>query len=136
MVAMAAAPDGTAAEDLDRAVAVGERMVEALDDVGEGSPAGLTLGVVPAAACAAVASGVDPDELGDLIDLAGSLMVVTAPDAADEVQRGLWAGHCLAAGWLAAQVMSAGLVTMPGALEHTVQTVTGHDATGLKELLV
>ena len=35
----------------------------------------------------------------------------------------------------AVQVMSAGLVTMPGALEHTVGVVTGQDVTGVRERL-
>lgn len=132
MVAMAAAAEDATAEDLDRAVDTGVRLAETLDDVGAGRRTGLTLGVVPAAACAAVASGADPGDLGAVIDVSGSLLVVTAPEAADEVQHGMWAGHCLAAGWLAVQVVSAGLVTMPGALEHTVGVVTGHDATGLR----
>lgn len=135
VVAMAAGGEQAGADDLGRGVGAGLRVGSAVAAVGgyDGT-ARPTTGVVAAAACAAVVMGTDPDDLGAVLDLAGSLMVVTAPVGADHVQRGLWAGHCLAAGWLASQVRTAGLVTMRGALAHTVGVVTGHDTHALEDL--
>ena len=55
-------------------------------------------------------------------------MVVAPPDPGGLRGGGLRAGHCLAAGWLAPQVLRAGLTGMAGALAHTVTTVTGRPA--------
>lgn len=123
LVARVSAPRATGTQ-LERAVAAGVAVGERLD-VPPGA-GGLTTGVVAAAACAAVAAGADPQRLDGLLDIAASLMVVSPPAAGGDVEHGLWAGHCLAAGWLATRAASAGLVGMPDGLGHTVATVTGH----------
>jgi hypothetical protein len=79
-----------------------------------------------------VAGGADTSELESVLDVAASLMVVQPPDGGSPMEAGLWAGHCLAAGWLAPQVLGAGLIGMAGALAHTVSTVTGRPAGDLR----
>ncbi len=127
LVALAAAPPDTDTADVDRAVSVGRAVAAGLpavlDDSGE--TARPTIGVVAAAACAAVAGGTDPSGLGPALDVAAALMVVGPPAGGTPREAGLRAGHCLAAGWLAPQVVRAGLTGMAGTLAHTVFTVTG-----------
>ncbi len=115
--------DRTAA-DLSRAVhgglAVAAEVEHRVAEVAR--PAALpTGGVVPAATCAAVLTGVPLADLPAVLDLAGSLMAVTPPDGAP----GPWGGHAGAAGWLAVRSWTSGLVGMPDGLAHTVAAVTG-----------
>ncbi|MFD2092962.1 hypothetical protein [Blastococcus deserti] len=133
LVALAAAPPDADAADVDRAVAVGRAVAAGLPGViGDGAvTASPTIGVVAAAACAAVAGGTDPSGLGPVLDVAAALMVVAPPVGGTAREAGLRAGHCLAAGWLAPRVLGAGLTGMPGALTHTVSTVIGRPAGGL-----
>lgn len=127
LVALAAAPPEADAADVERAVAVGRAVAAGLPGViGAGPVTGLpTAGVVAAAACAAAARGTDPSGLQPLLDVAAALMVVRPPAGGTPREAGLWAGHGLAAGWLAPLVVGAGLTGMAGALEHTVAAVTG-----------
>ena len=127
LVALAAAPPEADAAGIDRAVSAGLAVAAGLPDVvgdrpGTGVP---TVGVVAAAACAAVAGGTDVSDVGPVLDVAASLMVVRPPDGGTPREAGLWAGHCLAAGWLAPLLLRAGLTGMDGALAHTVATITG-----------
>jgi hypothetical protein len=127
LVALAAAlPDADAA-DVDRAVSIGRAVAAGLPAVlgVGGATARPTIGVVAAAACAAVAGGTDPSGLGPVLDVAAALMVVGPPAGGTPREDGLRAGHCLAAGWLAPRVLGAGLTGMAGSLTHTVSTVTG-----------
>jgi hypothetical protein len=130
LVALAAAPADADAADVDRAVSVGRSVAAGLPAVlGDGAgTARPTIGVVAAAACAAVARGTDPSGLGPLLDVAAALMVVGPPAGGTPREAGLRAGHCLAAGWLAPRVLGAGLTGMAGALVHTVSAVTGRPA--------
>jgi hypothetical protein len=130
LVALAAAGRDADAAEVDRAVAVGRAVAAGLPSVIGGGPltARPTEGVMAAAACAAVASGTPLSRLDPVLDVAASLMVVAPPDPAGPAEAGLRAGHCLAAGWLATQVLRAGLTGMEGALAHTVTTVTGRPA--------
>jgi hypothetical protein len=130
LVALAAAPEEADQADVDRAVTVGLAVAARLPAVlGEGPMTGRpTVGVVAAAACAAVASGTDPSRLQPVLDAAAALMVVQPPDGGTPREAGLRAGHCLAAGWLAPRVLGAGLIGTAGALVHTVSVVTGRPA--------
>ena len=96
--------------------------------------AALTTWVLPAAACALVATtGVDTDAATvmdeGLRDIAAALMVVRAPVGAappDEPPgEGLLLGHTLAAGWLATQLWAAGVVGVPQSFDHTFAAVVG-----------
>jgi hypothetical protein len=96
--------------------------------------AALTTWVLPAAACALVATtGVDTDAATvmdeGLRDIAAALMVVRAPVGAappDEPPgEGLLLGHALAAGWLATQLWAAGVVGVPQSFDHTFAAVVG-----------
>jgi hypothetical protein len=80
-----------------------------------------TVGVVPAAVCAAVLAGVPDSDLPAVLDLAGSLMAVAPPDG----PAGPWAGHAAAAGWLAVHTFTSGLVGMPDGLGHTLDVLEG-----------
>jgi hypothetical protein len=134
LVALAAAPREADAADVERALTVAHAVAGGLPSVlGDGAVTGHpTAGVLAAAACAAVATGTAPSRLGPVLDVAASLMVVRPPDGGTPREAGLWAGHCLAAGWLAPQVVRAGLTGMAGALAHTVSTVTGRPAGELR----
>lgn len=134
LVALAAAPEQADEADVDRAVAVGLAVAAGLPAVlGDGPVTGMpSTGVVAAAACAAVASGTDPSRLQPVLDVAAALMVVQPPDAGTPREAGLRAGHCLAAGWLAPRVLTAGLTGTTGALVHTVSVVTGRPARELR----
>ena len=134
LVALTAAPREADVADVERAVAVARAVAAGMPDVlGDGPETGHpTTGVVAAAACAAVAGGTDPSRLGPVLDVAASLMLVRPPAGGTAREAGLWAGHCLAAGWLAPLVLRAGLTGMAGALAHTVATVTGRPAGGLR----
>ncbi|MHA6616122.1 hypothetical protein [Pseudonocardia sp. DLS-67] len=111
-----AAEHGRGAADLSDAVRTGLAAGEAV------RPAALpTVGVVPAAVCAAVLAGVPPADLPAVVDLAGSLLAVTAPDG----PPGPWAGHAAAAGWLAVHTFTSGLVGMPDGLDHTLDVLEG-----------
>lgn len=137
LVALAAGVGGGPEADLERGVQVGLDVAAALDDR-HGSTEDIghpTTRVVASAACAATVGGTDRDGLSEVLDLAATLMVVMPPVGGDEVQEGLWAGHCLAAGWLATQALATGLVAVPDALARTVATVTGQDATVFLERL-
>jgi hypothetical protein len=134
LVGLASSAGEATGSDVERAVATGLAVAAGLPDViGSGPLTGRpTVGVVAAAACAAVAAGAEISELGPVLDVAASLMVVQPPVGGPPRQAGLRAGHCLAAGWLAPQVLGAGLIGMAGALAHTVATVTGRPAGDLR----
>jgi hypothetical protein len=96
--------------------------------------AAVTTWVLPAAACALVATtGADTgaatamDE--GLRDIAAALMVVRVPPgeaSPDEPPgEGLLLGHALAAGWLATELWTAGVVGVPETFERTVAAVVG-----------
>ena len=115
---------------MERGLRAGLAVSAGLDEVrGSGPSVGHpTTAVVAAAACAAVTGGTGPADLGPVLDVAASLMLVRPTAGAGATAEGLRWGHCLAAGWLAPQVAGAGLVGMPGALRDTVATVTGRGA--------
>ena len=117
------AEHGRSAADLSRAVHAGLAVAAALGERTAASrPVALpTTAVVPAAACAAVLAGVAHDDLRAVLDLAGSLMAIAAPDAGPVP----WAGHACAAGWLALRAWAGGLAGMPDGLAHTLTTVAG-----------
>lgn len=108
------AEHGRSPADVGRAVRTG--LAVAGEVARPGSPA--SVGVVPAAVCAAVLAGVPDSDLPAVLDLAGSLLAVTPPD-------GPWAGHSAAAGWLAAHTFTTGLVGMPDGLGHTLDVLDG-----------
>ena len=118
---------GGSAADLVRGVVAGAAVLtSAAALAGDGMVVGVpSTDVLAAAACAALACGADRDDLPAVLDLAATLMIVTAPRSSGDVERGRWHGHCLAAGWLAPQLAVAGLVSVPDAVAHTVSTVTG-----------
>lgn len=96
--------------------------------------AALTTWVLPAAACALVATtDVDTDAATvmdeGLRDIAAALMVVRAPvgaaPPAEPPGEGLLLGHALAAGWLATQLWAAGVVGVPQSFGHTFAAVVG-----------
>lgn len=143
LVALASATDQTPGDGLERGVLAGLRVAASLAGArgleGVGRP---SCDVLPAAACAAVVGGADPADLTTVLDLAGTLMVVGPPAGpGSSAENGLdtqsraegvngsvaeaWAGHCLAAGWLAPQLLDAGLVAHAGALDSTHAAVTG-----------
>ncbi|WNV76177.1 hypothetical protein [Geodermatophilus sp. DSM 44513] len=135
LVALAASPPEGSGDDVERALRTGLAVSAALTDVvGTGAVTGRpTTGVVAAAACAAVAGGTDPPDLDPVLDVAAALMVVRPPgDGSGTAVDAVAAGHCLAAGWLAPQVLRAGLVGTPGTLQDTVSTVTGRPAGHLR----
>lgn len=75
--------------------------------------AGLTADTVAAAACAAVAAGLDGADLECVAELAAGLMLITPADPRPEL-AGLYAGHALAVGWLALQLHRCGVLAAPG----------------------
>jgi hypothetical protein len=94
----------------------------------------VTTWVLPAAACAVVATtGADTDVTtamdGGLRDIAAALMVVRVPGGGVPLDEppgeGLLLGHALAAGWLATQLWTAGVVGVPESFERTVAAVVG-----------
>jgi hypothetical protein len=96
--------------------------------------AAVTTWVLPAASCALVATtGADADAAtamdDGLRDIAAALMVVRVPAGgapSDEPPgEGLLLGHALAAGWLATQLWTAGVVGVPQSFEITVAAVIG-----------
>jgi hypothetical protein len=96
--------------------------------------AAVTSWVRPAAACALVATrGADTDAAmamdDGLRDIAAALMVVRVPAGGaspDEPPgEGLLLGHALAAGWLATELWSAGVVGVPETFEGTMAAVVG-----------
>lgn len=143
LVALASASDQTSGDGLERGVLAGLRVAASLAGAegleGVGRP---TCDLLPAATCAAVVGGADPADLTTVLDLAGTLMVVGPPsvpgagagkeldtepgaDAENGMVAEARAGHCLAAGWLAARLLGAGLVAHVGALDSTLAAVTG-----------
>ena len=134
LVALAAASPGGSSTAVERGMRTGLTMSAGLTDmVGDGPQTGRpTTGAVAAAACAAVAGGADATELGPLLDVAASLMVVRPAQDGTPLQSALSSGHCLAAGWLAPRLLGAGIVGMAGALRDTVSTVTGSPAGELR----
>jgi hypothetical protein len=96
--------------------------------------AAVTTWVLPAAACALVATtGADADAASamdeGLRDVAAALMVVRVPAGGappDEPPgEGLLLGHAFGAGWLATQLWTAGVVGVPESFERTVAAVVG-----------
>lgn len=84
----------------------------------------LSAGTVAAAVTAAVAAGADPGRLDEAIELAGSLMLIGRPGLADPVRDGIWAGHEIAVGWLAAVVLpDAGIRATADSLDTTLSTI-------------
>ena len=103
-----------------RGVGAGLALAASTDDVD-----GPTTLVLAAAACAVVTGGVGAPEVDELPDLAAALMVVTTPDLATDLERDLWAGHWLAAGWLTAAVRAAGITGAAATYADTVEALTG-----------
>lgn len=83
--------------------------------------AGLTVDTVAAAACTAVALGLDAAAADEVGELGAALMLVT-PAEPSASQVALYAGHALASGWLAAQLHHAGLVAAPGTATEVLAT--------------
>jgi hypothetical protein len=130
MVGVVSGPDHMHAVDLLRAVRAGLAVAGGLSRA-EGSNAPLatpSTAVVAAAACAAIAAGHASDDLVEILDLAGTLMVVAPTRDDAPLEQSLRAGHGLAAGWLTVQLVGAGIVGMPDGLTQTVSTVTGDPA--------
>jgi len=73
-----------------------------------------------------VVAGAASDGLAEILDLAGTVMVVGPGRDDGPFERSLRAGHTLAAGWLAVRSAETGIIGMPGGLLHTVSAVTGH----------
>ena len=92
-----------------------------------------TTWVLPAAACAVVAAGAGVDAAAaiddGLRDIAAALLVIRAPAGSAPISEppgeGLLLGHALAAGWLATQLWSAGVVGVPETFERTLAAVVG-----------
>jgi hypothetical protein len=72
-----------------------------------------------------VTGGADAPEVDELADLAAALMVMTTPNRATDLERDLWAGHWLAAGWLTAVVRAAGITGAAATYADTVLALTG-----------
>ena len=123
LVALASAPAGATEADLVRGVTAGLTLAASTEDV-EG-PARPTRLVLAAAACAAVTRDAAAAELETLPDLAAALMVVTSPDAATDLERDLWGGHWLAAGWLTPLLQAAGITGATATYTDTVSALTG-----------
>ena len=98
-----------------------------------GAVAEATTWVLPAAACAVVSTGASVDPAAGmndgLRDVAAALLVIRAPvgsaPVAEPPGEGLLLGHALAAGWLATQLWSAGVVGVPETFERTLAAVVG-----------
>lgn len=121
-----------ASERLDAAVRAGlaeERNAQSPP----GAVAEATTWVLPSTACALVSTGSAADPataMNDgLRDIAAALLVIRAPKgstpAAEPPGEGLLLGHALAAGWLATQLWSAGVVGVPETFERTLAAVVG-----------
>jgi hypothetical protein len=94
--------------------------------------AAVTSWVLPAAACALVATTAADNDAATtmdhgLRDIAAALMVVRLPAGGAPTDQppgeGLLLGHALAAGWLATQLWAAGVVGVPETFERTVAAV-------------
>ena len=105
---------------LDAAVAAGLWVLERLPVAPPGAPADAGLEVLAAAATASVVAGSD---LVAVLDLAGTLAVVSPPAVAADAD--VRAGHALAVGWLAVRLLADGLVAPPDAARTTASSVTG-----------
>lgn len=125
MVGVVSGPNDMAAEHLLRAVRAGFAVAQGLShpDVPIAVP---TAAAVAAAACAAIAADSARDDVAEILDLAGTLMVVGPPRGDALLERSLRAGHALAAGWLAVRLMKTGIVGVPDGLSQTISTVSGH----------
>lgn len=124
------AEHGRDAASLVRAVRPGLAVADALDQwlYAAETPLALpTTDVVAAATCAALLAGTPRDDLPKLLDMSGSLMVITPPcgEGVSADIEGAWAGHALAAGWLATRAWTSGLVGFNGGLAYTLSVVTG-----------
>jgi hypothetical protein len=120
LVALASSPPGGTEADLARGVGTGLALAASTEDV-----EGPTSLVLAAAACAAVTGGASAPEVDELPDLAAALMVVTTPGLTTDLERDLWAGHWLAAGWLTAAVRAAGITGAAATYADTVMALTG-----------
>ncbi|HEU4998172.1 MAG TPA: hypothetical protein VFT68_04445 [Lapillicoccus sp.] len=121
-------------ERLDAAVRAG--LAEERNAASPSAPtavADATTWVLPAAACAVVSTraAADPAAAMDdgLRDIAGALLVIRAPagstPSTEPPGEGLLLGHALAAGWLATQLWSAGVVGVPETFDRTLAAVVG-----------
>ncbi|MEQ4299974.1 hypothetical protein ABNF97_01055 [Plantactinospora sp. B6F1] len=129
LVGLVAGSDrGRDAAALVRAVRAGTAVADALDRWLPAAPvARPTTDAVAAAACAGLLAGVPRDDLPEVLDISGGLMMLTPPTAGTGTAAvtGAWAGHALAAGWLAVAAWNAGLRGYDGALADTLALVTG-----------
>jgi hypothetical protein len=106
-----------------RAVARGVEVLAELPHPVAGAVADAGSGVLAAAATAAVAAGLGPDDEAAVRDLAGCLAVVGPP--APAAGADLRAGHALVAEWLAVRLHAAGVRAPDGAALTTARTVAG-----------
>lgn len=128
MVGVVSGPNDMAAEHLLSAVRAGFAVAEGLSHVRRPDlPIAVpSAAAVAAAACAAIAADSARDDVAEILDLAGTLMVVGPPRGDALLERSLRAGHGLAAGWLAVRLMKTGIVGVPDGLSQTISTVSGH----------
>jgi hypothetical protein len=81
--------------------------------------AGLTTDSVASAVCVAVATGLSPDEVENVAELAAGLMVATP---AGSEPSGPQAGHALASGWLALVLYRSGVRAAEGTADEVLAT--------------
>lgn len=136
LIALASARPGATGADVARGLAAGLAVADQLQATPPASSsvadvtdlvsvADVTHLVLAGSACAAATRGSDPAEVAELHDLAGALMLVITPSVATDLERDLWAGHWLAAGWLVPQLAGAGITSAPGTFVQTVAALTG-----------
>lgn len=134
LVALVAGGAQLRAGQLSRAVAAGATVAEVLSGstpdavaatgVGTAVPPGRVTGeVIAAAVCAALAGEAAPERLTEILDLAATLMLARPPATDGVVERGLWAGHAAAAGWLAPILLDSGIRSVEDAVGHVLDTV-------------
>ena len=124
--------DGAASARLGQGVTAGLAIRDTSTWPGERAvapTAASTTDVICAAACAAVTAGMELEDVANVLDIAGSLMIIKPASSVGSAEMsGLWNGHALAAGWLAVQLHRADVSGMSGGLEHTLTTVAGAQA--------
>lgn len=118
VVAAGPAPDRPR---LARSVQLGESVRLLWPEPSAAPVAGLTTDSVAAAVCAAAAAGLPDHELGFVAEMAAALMLVTPRVHETRVQE-IHAGHALASGWLALQLVRSGVVAAPGTAAEVLGT--------------
>jgi hypothetical protein len=105
--------------DLGRAVATALRSRDELAGV-ELMASPMTLEVVTTAICAAHLHRLAPGDLAQVVDLAGTLLMVDDPAGTGAEGAARAAGHVAATGWLTVQTQLAGLTAYPGSFMDTL----------------